>query len=83
MLAVLAAFWLGTVHASRAAAGTERVPSQPSLVLRPGETLWEIAERRAPDTDPRAMVHRIMRANNLDGAAVWAGQRIRVPPPPG
>lgn len=82
LLALLLAFWLGTVQASHAAGGGRAEPYE-SLVLHPGQTLWEIAERRAPGADPRIMVHRIIEANDLEGAAVWAGQRIRVPSPPG
>lgn len=80
--ALLLSFWLGTWRASVATTeASERAPSYDTVVLRPGDTLWEIAERRDPDADPRIMVHRIMQLNDLPGAAVQAGQRIALPPP--
>lgn len=78
--ALLLAFWLGTWRASVAATGsTARAAAYDTVVLEPGETLWDIAERRAPDADPRVLVYRMMEFNGLPGAAVQAGQRIRVP----
>lgn len=78
--ALLFAFWLGSLRASLAATASAGVAaSGDAVVLEPGQTLWEIARRRAPDADPRIAVHRIMVVNNLSGASVSAGQRILVP----
>jgi len=51
------------------------------VVVAPGETLWSIAERVAPDRDPRSVVDQIRRINDLPGGDVQAGQtlRLRVP----
>lgn len=78
--ALLFAFWLGSWRAG--VAGTAQATASgghDSVVLHPGETLWEVAERRAPGADPRIMVHRIIELNGLSGGQVWAGQRLRVP----
>ncbi|PKW15216.1 LysM peptidoglycan-binding domain-containing protein [Saccharopolyspora spinosa] len=44
-----------------------------------GDTLWRIADRVAPDRDPRAVVAKIIELNDLDAAAVEAGRLLRVP----
>ncbi|MCI2421861.1 LysM peptidoglycan-binding domain-containing protein [Saccharopolyspora sp. K220] len=44
-----------------------------------GDTLWEIAGRVAPDSDPRAVVARIVELNGLDKTAVEAGRLLLVP----
>jgi nucleoid-associated protein YgaU len=48
-------------------------------VVRPGDSLWRIAERRYPGSDPREAVYRIEHANGLRGALVQAGRRLVLP----
>jgi hypothetical protein len=78
-LAVVAALgWLGP--AAGPGAGTGAVPVQTSVVqVGAGETVWDVAQRVAPGSDPRAVVDRIRRLNNMVGSAVEPGQRLRVP----
>ena len=54
-------------------------PSQ--VVVAPGETLWSIAERVAPQRDPRTVVAQIRRLNGMPSVDVRAGQilLLRVP----
>jgi hypothetical protein len=48
-------------------------------VLRPGETLWDVAERFAPPgIDRRAYVDAVVELNGVEGS-VAAGQRVRLP----
>jgi nucleoid-associated protein YgaU len=49
------------------------------VTVQPGETLWQIAGRVAPDADPRDTVSRIMALNGLRDARVLAGQDLVVP----
>jgi hypothetical protein len=49
------------------------------VTVRPGETLWVIAERVRPDADPRATVARIKDMNGLRSGAAQAGQVLLVP----
>jgi hypothetical protein len=51
------------------------------VVVAPGETLWSIAERVAPDRDPRGVVDQIRRINDLPGGDVQAGQTLRLRTP--
>jgi LysM repeat protein len=48
-------------------------------VVQPGETLWSIAQRLDPNTDPRETVARIVAMNDLPSSAVAVGQEIFVP----
>ena len=49
------------------------------IVVQPGQTLWEIAARYAPDgVDPRVYVDAIDELNRL-GGTLPAGARIRLP----
>jgi nucleoid-associated protein YgaU len=43
-------------------------------VVEPGDTLWSIAERLAPDEDPRPIVHRL--AERAGGSVLRPGQRL-------
>jgi nucleoid-associated protein YgaU len=47
-------------------------------VVEPGDTLWGIARRLDPDGDPRPVVDRLARFNDL-GPALQAGQSLRIP----
>ncbi|MDA9786724.1 LysM peptidoglycan-binding domain-containing protein [Pontimonas sp.] len=44
-----------------------------------GDTLWTIAESVAPESDPRDVVHEIMKLNQLSSAALTPGQEIAIP----
>lgn len=45
-----------------------------------GESMWDIAEYLAPDTDPRMVIDTLMRVNGLTTTAVQPGQQLVVPP---
>jgi hypothetical protein len=50
-----------------------------ALTIQPGQTLWDVAERYAPEgMDPRAYVDAVDDLNDLEGPLL-AGQRIRLP----
>lgn len=59
--------------AGSGAAAVERV------TVRPGETLWGIAERTAPGVDPRETVAEIMDLNALRTSTVPAGSVLLIP----
>ena len=50
-----------------------------SVVVKPGETLWQIAARELPNTDTRDGVARIRTLNVLDGGSIKAGQTLAIP----
>lgn len=49
------------------------------VTVRAGDTLWSIAAARYPSSDPRQKVDEILRANGLNGPAVYPGEQLRVP----
>jgi hypothetical protein len=56
------------------------VPANTAVVqVGAGETLWDIARRVAPQSDPRAVVERIRQLNQITGSAVSPGQWLQVP----
>jgi nucleoid-associated protein YgaU len=69
---------LGPVSADTDAAQDGPAVSS-TWVVQPGETLWVIAERVAPDTDPRETVARIVAMNDLPDSSVLIGQELQIP----
>jgi LysM repeat protein len=67
--------------AGLAPAAAERSPAAGTVgyVVAPGDTLWLIAERRYPDSDPRAAVWRIRQRNGLADPLLVPGQRLVLP----
>jgi hypothetical protein len=63
LLAVVAGlvFSLGRVSAGASPVGARPV----STTVRPGESLWSLAERTAPDRDPRDVVAALLAVNHL------------------
>jgi LysM repeat protein len=59
--------------------GSAAAPVVERLTVRPGDTLWAIAQRVAPGTDPRDTVARIEALNHLESSSVPAGVVLRVP----
>ena len=50
-----------------------------TITVADGDSLWSIAEEVAPSHDPRDVVDELVRLNALEGAVVWAGQRLSIP----
>jgi nucleoid-associated protein YgaU len=69
---------LGAPAAASAFGGPE-VSGDRRVVVRPGDTLWDIAMRFEPGSDPREVVARIVEANHLDGAQIAPGQPLTLP----
>ena len=49
------------------------------VVVRPGQSLWSVAESVDPDQDTRAVIQQIIDLNSLSGDTVAAGQQLWVP----
>lgn len=83
MVLVAALAWLaGTAKADAAGSG---VPSSAvyhslrSVVVLPGQSLWSIATRYEPGSDPRNVIQEIIDLNALSGTSVQPGQRLWLP----
>ncbi len=51
----------------------------PSVVVRPGDTLWSIAGDYAPGRDRADTIEDIRRLNHLEGYRLQPGQRLVLP----
>ena len=51
---------------------------QQAYVVRPGDTLWTVAERTYAG-DPREGVWRLERLNHLESATISPGEKLLVP----
>jgi hypothetical protein len=49
------------------------------VTVLPGQSLWSIAEKHAPNQDPSEFVQQIMQLNNLQTANVSIGQKLAIP----
>lgn len=67
--------WFAAMSAPAAPAGAVRGPA--SITVRPGDTLWSIATRVAPERDPRAEIAALRGLNHLVGVELRAGQVLR------
>ena len=82
VLAALAALLVGGFtlgHAPSQASGRVHHVAPRTITVQPGETLWGVAARIAPQADPRLVVDQLVRLNHLSGAGVAAGQQLVVP----
>ena len=83
MVLVAALAWLaGTAKADAAGSG---VPSSAvyhslrSVVVLPGQSLWSIATRYEPGSDPRNVIQEIVDVNALSSTSVRPGERLWLP----
>ena len=53
-----------------------------TIVVQPGQSLWQVAEIVAPDQDPRATIRQIEQLNDMNSASVQAGTLLIVPKAP-
>jgi hypothetical protein len=64
---------------SYAAPSSSGAPHTRHHAVQAGETLWSIALRAYPTSDPRDAVYRIEQANDLHDAGIVAGQNLVLP----
>ncbi|HEY3210367.1 MAG TPA: LysM peptidoglycan-binding domain-containing protein [Actinomycetota bacterium] len=66
--------------ASRAGTGGSVRTASRTYVVKPGDTIWSIARRQADSReDPRPLVDRLIRVNELRDAQIWPGQQLVIP----
>jgi LysM repeat protein len=57
------------------------VPAAPvgsTVTVEPGDTLWSIAQRAEPKSDPRLVVDHLRKVNHLDSVVLSPGQTLKV-----
>ncbi|HYB46396.1 MAG TPA: LysM peptidoglycan-binding domain-containing protein [Streptosporangiaceae bacterium] len=76
---------LSLVIAASAQATNHPLPSRVAqqhltqVTVRPGQSLWSVADNADPGADTRAVIQQIVELNGLTGDVVFAGQRLWVP----
>jgi LysM repeat protein len=77
LLLVLAGFAVAVAASASRAAVTSR--PAPTAVVRPGDSLWSVAVRHVPGSDPFAAIEEIRRLNGLSDYTVHPGQTLTLP----
>jgi LysM repeat protein len=77
---LLAAFSVGSRETQAAGVVSEGGASRlTQTTVQPGESLWSVAQRIAPDNDPREVIAQIRRLNNLESVQLQVGQQLLLP----
>ena len=77
-VAALAVVLLAVAALSAPGGSPARGTAAATVTVRPGDTLWAIAGRVAPQADPRAEVAHLQRLNGLSGVDLVVGQQLRL-----
>ena len=76
---LFAAFSLGRANSQAAPTAGDAPASVEQVTVQPGESLWAVARRIAPENDPREVIGQIRRLNRLEGSQLQAGQQLLLP----
>ncbi len=86
LVALIVAVLFGAFSLGRSAAEAAPEPQAsqaPPVVqlttVQPGESLWTLAQRIAPDNDTREVVAQIRRLNDLSSSRLQVGQQLVLP----
>lgn len=80
MAALLGVLALAVVGSQIASAGEHPgVIRTHTVLVKPGDSLWNVAARVSGDGDVTAMEDQIMKLNGLSSDSVQAGQVLRIP----
>ncbi|HEY4270147.1 MAG TPA: LysM peptidoglycan-binding domain-containing protein [Galbitalea sp.] len=50
-----------------------------TVTVQPGQTLWQVATKVAPQSDPRDVINDIMSVNRLTTATIQPGEKLEIP----
>jgi len=80
LLTVLVACSLLLVARLSAGSAPGGAPALPAgtVTVQPGDTLWSIAQRTEPHSDPRLVVDQLRKANHLNSVVLSPGQTLKV-----
>ena len=80
-LALVAAGWGGPAVRALGSPETPARVSRASYVVREGDTLWTIAQKLEPGSDPRPIVDALSAMNGVDAGRLVPGQTLVVSAP--
>jgi LysM repeat protein len=67
------------VFGGKVAQANSSAPAMTTVVVQPGQSLWDLASTVDPSQDPRAVILEIQQLNGLESADVSVGQQLIVP----
>jgi hypothetical protein len=78
---LIGALSVGLAAAAQAARAGSSSPGRhlAKVAVRPGQSLWSLAEAYDPDADPRQVIQQIEQLNSRTGDQVRAGEVLWVP----
>jgi hypothetical protein len=79
LLAALSLVIAASAQATNHPAGRAAQQNLTQVTVRPGQSLWSVAESADPGADTRVVIQQIVELNGLAGTVVFAGQRLWVP----
>ncbi|GAA0551093.1 hypothetical protein GCM10010172_36640 [Paractinoplanes ferrugineus] len=79
LLALVASLASAVLFTTASRASVEPAGASPTLTVRTGDTLWDIASRARPGGDGQVAVAELRRLNHLDGYDLVPGQVLILP----
>jgi LysM repeat protein len=76
---IVAGLLMASVSGPAAAGNESGSVTFSTVTVSAGESLWTIAQRIAPESDPREVIGELERFNGLEGSAVLPGQTLSIP----
>lgn len=76
---VLVAIALGMNAGGATATSQASVHPLQTVIVLPGQSLWQVAEQVAPTSDPREFIQDVVDLNGLGSAVVQPGQQLDIP----
>lgn len=64
---------------SYSAAAFSTPPASRYVSVKPGDTLWEIADKYSGNTEIREYIYKVKKINGLESATIYAGQKLLIP----
>ncbi|MBG0830573.1 LysM peptidoglycan-binding domain-containing protein [Planomonospora sp. ID67723] len=82
VLVTLGLLWIASRVDAASVTGREGREGPPWVMVREGDTPWEVAFAMAPEGGPAVTVHRIAAVSGLPASVIRSGDRLRLPAGP-
>jgi hypothetical protein len=79
IVAIASVSFFGFVNGANASSGFGAKTQFEYVSVSAGETLWSMADRLAPNSDPRDWIQEVVNLNGLTSTDLTPGQRIAIP----
>lgn len=79
LLIILLAIAAVSIIVKPTQAKSSTVANYQVVVVRDGETLWQIAKSHNNESDIREFIHQIKKLNKLEHSLIYPGQKIMIP----